>query len=249
MKFADWTNSSNSIPAGSNIQFYSAQSSNASTAGSAIGITSAGIYSGAMNLNSGTDLDVSKAGRQIQVTVEARVPVGSAGGSYSTSYGVQSTDPDIATVAAAKSAIAAASYIDLQVVSTGNQAQKTAAVQAVVNGVKGTTDAVVTFNAGNYDVAISKGAASDTSTITTATFSQSEADAAALAAAKATAHTALTDALVSYTEANYTAGNWTALNAFKTDGDAAIDAAANLTAVSDAQTAATIGMAGVETII
>ncbi|MDO8603880.1 MAG: hypothetical protein Q7K40_00475, partial [bacterium] len=95
MKFADWTNGSNTILAGSNIRFYSAQSSNASAPASAITITTAGTYSSVMNLNLGTDLDAVAPGRQIQVTVEARIPVGSAGGSYSTSYGVNSVAPDI----------------------------------------------------------------------------------------------------------------------------------------------------------
>ena len=90
IKFADWTNGSNSISAGSNIQFYSTQSLNASDVNHAIVINSANTYSDAMNLNSEKDLDISKAGRQIQVIVEARVPVGSAGGSYSTSYGINS---------------------------------------------------------------------------------------------------------------------------------------------------------------
>jgi hypothetical protein len=86
MKFADWTGVLGSIPAGNNIRFYSAESSNASDASHAITISSAGIYSDVLNLNSGIDRDAVKAGRQIQITLETRVPVGSAGGSYSTSY-------------------------------------------------------------------------------------------------------------------------------------------------------------------
>lgn len=99
MKFDDWTSGTNSISAGSNIQFYSAQSNNAVNEAHAIAITAAGVYSDAMNLNPGTDLDALTMGRQIKITVEARVPVGSAGGSYSTSYGIQSNldtvDPTI----------------------------------------------------------------------------------------------------------------------------------------------------------
>ncbi len=73
-------------------------------------------------------------------------------------------------------------------------------------------------------------------------------DAETLAAAKETAHGALTTALGTYTESDYTAENWTVLTDFKTDGDAAIDAATDLAGVSSAQTTATEGMAGVETI-
>jgi len=88
MKFADWTNGSNIIPAGGNIQFYSAQSTNAADEAHAVGIAASSTYSGIMNLDPNTDLDVNQGGRQIQITVEARVPTGSAGGSYSTSYGI-----------------------------------------------------------------------------------------------------------------------------------------------------------------
>ncbi|KKW36479.1 MAG: hemolysin-type calcium-binding protein, partial [Candidatus Giovannonibacteria bacterium GW2011_GWA2_53_7] len=87
MKFADWISGSNTIAAASNIRFYSAQSSNA-TSSSPITITAANTYPSSMTLNA--DLDANTAGRQIQIVVEAKVPTGSAGGSYSTSYGIQS---------------------------------------------------------------------------------------------------------------------------------------------------------------
>jgi uncharacterized repeat protein (TIGR02543 family) len=66
-----------------------------------------------------------------------------------------------------------------------------------------------------------------------------------LVAAKVTAKDALTIALANYTQANYTSANWTTLTGFKTAGDTAIDAAANLAAVNAAQNTATTGMAGV----
>ena len=247
MQFDNWTNGSNKILATNNIRFYSVQSSNAYDEGSAIKISAANSESGEMDLTG--DANSTQDGRQIQITVEVAVPSDSAGGSYSTSYGIQSIDPDIATVAAAKSAIAGATYSDLQVTDTANQDQKTAAVQAVVDAAKGTTVAVAAFNAGtgNYDVAISKGVDSD-STSVTATFSQSVADAAALASAKSTAHIALTDALATYTSTDYTADNWTTLTDFKTAGDVAIDNAATTGDVTSAQNTATAGMAGVQTI-
>ena len=93
MKFADWTSGSNTIVAANHIRFYSAQSSNALNAEDALLIAATGAYSGDMNLNPDIDLDIARAGRQIQVVVEAAVPEGSAGGSYSTSYGI-STNPD-----------------------------------------------------------------------------------------------------------------------------------------------------------
>jgi len=90
MKFADWSGGTNAIPAADNIRFYSAQSTDANSASTAVIISNAGQYSAVMNINpeSASDLDFAKAGRQIKIIVEARVPKGSAGGSYSTSYGI-----------------------------------------------------------------------------------------------------------------------------------------------------------------
>ena len=87
MKFDDWTTSlPNIIPAAGNIRYSSAQASNGP-----IEITVANTYGDPLHLAS--DLDSVSAGMQIQILVEARVPVGSAGGSYSTSYGIQSLPP------------------------------------------------------------------------------------------------------------------------------------------------------------
>jgi hypothetical protein len=72
----------------SNMRFYSAQASGNADSGHAQTITTAGTYSSGITLDS--DLDADTAGRQIEVTVEMKVPAGSEGGSYSTSYGVSS---------------------------------------------------------------------------------------------------------------------------------------------------------------
>ncbi len=84
MKFADWTNGAQSIPAGSNMHFYSAQSLNATSSDSAVSIDSANTY------GSELILDPTK-GQQVQVAVEIKVPTGTQGGSFSTSYGIQTT--------------------------------------------------------------------------------------------------------------------------------------------------------------
>ncbi|MDP2216395.1 MAG: chitobiase/beta-hexosaminidase C-terminal domain-containing protein [Methanolobus sp.] len=97
---------------------------------------------------------------------------------------------DLASVASAKIAIDAADYTNLVVDDTNNQTQKTAAVQAAVTTAVDdvTVTATVSWNAGTseYDVAISKNAASDTTSITTATFvlSQASQDLASVASAK-----------------------------------------------------------------
>jgi hypothetical protein len=88
MKFADWISGANIIEVADNIRFYSAQSSNAYSTSTAIVISADDTYSSVMTING--DLDISTAGRQIQIIVEALVPEDTAGGSYSTSYGIQS---------------------------------------------------------------------------------------------------------------------------------------------------------------
>ncbi|MFA5887019.1 MAG: Ig-like domain-containing protein, partial [Patescibacteria group bacterium] len=88
MKFANWASGSNTIAAASNIRFFTAQASANADADHARLITVAGTDSTAITLTS--DLDAATAGRQIQVTVQAQIPTGSAAGSYSTQYGVTS---------------------------------------------------------------------------------------------------------------------------------------------------------------
>jgi len=68
-------------------------------------------------------------------------------------------------------------------------------------------------------------------------------------AAIVTAKSVVATAIGTYTESNYTADNWTTLTGSKTDGDTAIDAATDLAGVTSAQTMATDGMAGVQTIV
>jgi len=90
MKFADFMSGGDTILAADNIRLYSAQASASSASITAETITAANTYSTAITLDS--DIDASTAGRQIEVTVEMKVPVGSAGGSYSAQYGVKSEE-------------------------------------------------------------------------------------------------------------------------------------------------------------
>ena len=92
MKFADWIGTTDSIPAANNIRFYSNQSTNATASTSAITISGSGVLSAPMYLDSSVDLDKSQDGRQIQIMVEVQVPLHSNGGSYSTSYGINTAD-------------------------------------------------------------------------------------------------------------------------------------------------------------
>ena len=82
----------NVLPATTNIRYYTAQSSANSASTTAVTIVGANAYPASITLDS--DLNAGTAGRQIDVTVEARVPISTPGGSYSTSYGVSSGTPD-----------------------------------------------------------------------------------------------------------------------------------------------------------
>ncbi len=90
LKFTDWTSGSNAIPAVANVAIYSAQSRNAVTAASAVAIKAVGAYSDPLYLDPAADLDPAQPGRQIQVVMETSVPPNTAGGTYSTSYGIES---------------------------------------------------------------------------------------------------------------------------------------------------------------
>ena len=65
---------------------------------------------------------------------------------------------------------------------------------------------------------------------------------------KLAAHAGLEAALAQYSQDDYSPEEWTALTGFKTDGDAAIDEAADLAGVEAALSVATAGIAGVQTI-
>jgi len=88
MKFADFVSGGDTIVAADNIRFYSAQSFNSYDTSTATAVTAANTYSTVITLD--TDLESGTPGRQIEVTVEMKVPTGSAGGSYSAQYGVKS---------------------------------------------------------------------------------------------------------------------------------------------------------------
>lgn len=96
LKFSDFTNSSSTIPAASNIRYYSAQSSNATSSDSAITITNADTYPTLM-LDLTGDTATSTDGRQVDVIVQMAVPAGTASGSYSASWNAESTSTATST--------------------------------------------------------------------------------------------------------------------------------------------------------
>lgn len=98
MKFDNWVNGSNIIPVAGNMRFYTDQSQNANDSAHAIGFAGPLVYSEIMNLARQTDLSPEKAGRQIKINVEVKIPVGTATGSYSSSYGISSSADTIPPV-------------------------------------------------------------------------------------------------------------------------------------------------------
>jgi|GEM_PF-4670220 len=96
LRFNDFTTvsgASSTIPAASNIRYYSTQSSNATNAGSAI-VASNNDYGGVLTLTGDAS---GSAGRQIDLVVEVAVPSGTPTGSYSTLFGARSSATSTAT--------------------------------------------------------------------------------------------------------------------------------------------------------
>jgi hypothetical protein len=94
MKFMNWTGSS-TVPVANNMRIYSPQATDAFSTSTARMITAENAYPPVFNISSSADLDVLYSGRQIQIVMESKLPIGSTGGSYTTSYGIQtSPDPD-----------------------------------------------------------------------------------------------------------------------------------------------------------
>lgn len=87
MKFANWmsTVGSTTIPVANNIRISSMQASATST----ILVTAANIYTTPDLVMTG-DLNGTLPGKQVQIKVEVAVPVGTADGAYTTTYGIRS---------------------------------------------------------------------------------------------------------------------------------------------------------------
>jgi len=87
IRFSDWGNASSTFPTANNMRIYSAQSSNATSSDSAISETGNG-YSDWIYLNG--DSSSTTAGRQVDLTVDVKIPFGTPNGSYTTTYTAES---------------------------------------------------------------------------------------------------------------------------------------------------------------
>ena len=87
VKFGDWTSETSTISAVSNMRMYSTQSI-INSESNAVVVASVSAFSDGLLLTS--DLDATKLGRQIQLNVEVKIPLGTIGGGYSTTYDFES---------------------------------------------------------------------------------------------------------------------------------------------------------------
>jgi hypothetical protein len=87
LKFSNWTmnGGTSTINTANNIRISSVQADNS---GATILLTGADTYS-SPNLNITGDLNPTMDGKQVRVVVEVAVPVGTANGSYTTTYGIR----------------------------------------------------------------------------------------------------------------------------------------------------------------
>jgi len=89
LKFTDWVSGSNTLLAAGNMQYYSDQiAAGAGSAAAPVQITAANTYPAPVTITS--DADATRAGIQTDIHIMIKIPVSTVGGSYSTSYGVQS---------------------------------------------------------------------------------------------------------------------------------------------------------------
>ncbi len=91
MKFNDWYSSSDQISVTNNMRYYSPQAETASTSDNAIIITQANEYP-ETSINLTGDINQNESGRQIQVIVDMKIPEETLDGSYSTNYGLYSSE-------------------------------------------------------------------------------------------------------------------------------------------------------------
>ena len=99
MRFSDWFNGTSTIASGDNMRYYSQYSINASTSLSAALISGASsTYGDILIFATSTDLDLLTDGIQTRVMVEAKVPLGSSGSNYHSTYGLKSLPVNVETL-------------------------------------------------------------------------------------------------------------------------------------------------------
>jgi hypothetical protein len=84
MQFTDFSSNGDSFAAGSNIRYFTSQSDTATSSDSAVVIDDANEYGDVITLTG--DADAGTPGRQVEVSVQVKIPLGTPEGSYSTTF-------------------------------------------------------------------------------------------------------------------------------------------------------------------
>jgi len=91
LKFNNWTGTgAATIAAANNIRYFCPQSAANQDAATAVTIATAATYPANMTIVAANDLEADQPGIQVEITVQAKIPIGSTAGAYSTSYGLRS---------------------------------------------------------------------------------------------------------------------------------------------------------------
>ena len=88
LKFTNWDNSTSTILVRNNMRYYSTGSTNAYSSTTAIYIGNSNVYAGGMVIDPATDLDPGTPDIQQRIVIEMKLPVGSSGSNFVTTYGI-----------------------------------------------------------------------------------------------------------------------------------------------------------------
>lgn len=91
MRFSDFEDGDESIAADGNIRYFTSQSASATTSADAVVIDEENVYADAITLTG--DVDPGTPGRQVEVTIQVKIPIGTDEGSYSTTFGARTDTP------------------------------------------------------------------------------------------------------------------------------------------------------------
>ena len=93
LKFTNWDNSTSTVLVRNNMRYYSTGSTNAYSSTTAIYIGNSNVYAGGMVIDPATDLDPGTPDIQQRIVIEMKLPVGSSGSNFVTTYGISSSAP------------------------------------------------------------------------------------------------------------------------------------------------------------
>ncbi|HOD86977.1 MAG TPA: Ig-like domain-containing protein, partial [bacterium] len=91
LKFADWTSGGNTLPVAGNMKYWSEEITSGlrGSASNPVFITAANTYPDDIILDTDNNTSPNAPGMQTKIHIQVQIPSGQAGGSYSTSYGLE----------------------------------------------------------------------------------------------------------------------------------------------------------------